>query len=158
MRGNIDNRCMNCGAAPEHTKHLFYECNLMIGVMRKLEKAIEECGIGVPITLNMMLFHAYGGDISKDTRRDIDDLLMIVKHCLYRARFRENVARYNLFEIKYGIIIIIILRYPTVKQMIVTIILELEKLEASRIEMCSVSTGIVRFGEVLRSEINWVMN
>ena len=97
-RGNVDNRCLNCGAAPEHTKHLFYECNLMIGVMRKLEKAIEECGIEVPITLNMMLFHAYGGEISKDTRRDIDDLLMIVKHCLYRARFRENVVRYNYLE------------------------------------------------------------
>ena len=42
------------------------------------------------------------------------------------------------------------------KQMIVTIILELEKLEASRIEMCSTTTGINRFGEVLRREINWV--
>lgn len=88
------NRCMNCGLAPEHTKHLFYECNLMVNLMRKVEIAIEECGIEVPITLNMMLFHAYGGDISKETRRDIDDLLMIMKHCVYRARFRENVVRY----------------------------------------------------------------
>ena len=40
--------------------------------------------------------------------------------------------------------------------MIVTIILELEKLEASRIEMCSTTTGINRFGEVLQREINWV--
>ena len=93
-RGNVDNRCMNCGLAPEHTKHLFYECNLMVNLMRKVEIAIEECGIEVPITLNMMLFHAYGGDISKETRRDIDDLLMIMKHCVYRARFWENVVRY----------------------------------------------------------------
>ena len=53
----MDNRCMNCGLAPEHTKHLFYECNLMVNLMRKVEIAIEECGIEVPITLNMMLFH-----------------------------------------------------------------------------------------------------
>ena len=56
------------------------------------------------------------------------------------------------------IIIIFFLRYPTAKQMIVTIILELEKLEASRIEMCSTTTGINRFGEVLRREINWVFD
>ena len=56
----------------------------------------------------------------------------------------------------FDVIIIIFLRLPTAKQMIVTIILELEKLEASRIEMCSTTTGINRFGEVLRREINWV--
>ena len=56
----------------------------------------------------------------------------------------------------FGVIIIIILRYPTAKQMILTIILELEKLEASRIEMCSTTTGINRFGKVLQREINWV--
>ena len=51
----------------------------MVNLMRKVEIAIEECGIEVPIT-----------------RRDIDDLLMIMKHCVYRARFRENVVRFFL--------------------------------------------------------------
>ena len=41
------------------------------------------------------------------------------------------------------------------RQMIVTIILELEKLEKSRIEMGAAYGGISRFNEVLRREINW---
>ena len=109
-RGNADNRCLNCGMAPEHTKHLFYECNLMVNVFEKLATAInEECGLDINITMNMVMFHAYDLDITEGQRQDIDDLLMIVKHCVYRARFRENVARYrdHLYEIKVVIIIIV---------------------------------------------------
>ena len=107
-RGNADNRCLNCGMAPEHTKHLFYECNLMVNVFAKLATAInEECGLDINITLNMVMFHAYDLDITEGQRQDIDDLMMIAKHCVYRARFRENVARYRdlLYEIKSIIII-----------------------------------------------------
>ena len=59
--------------------------------------------------MNMVMFHAYDLDITEGQRQDIDDLLMIVKHCVYRARFRENVARYrdHLYEIKVVIIIIV---------------------------------------------------
>ena len=63
---------------------------------------------------------------------------------------------FNFWNKGFDVIIIIFLRLPTAKQMIVTIILELEKLEASRIEMCSTTTGINRFGKVLQREINWV--
>ena len=80
----------------------------MVNVFAKLVTAInEECGLDINITLNMVMFHAYDLDITEGQRQDIDDLMMIAKHCVYRARFRENVARYRdlLYEIK-GIIII----------------------------------------------------
>ena len=41
------------------------------------------------------------------------------------------------------------------RQMIVTIILELKKLEKSRIEMGAAYGGVSRFNEVLGREINW---
>ena len=95
-RGNVDNRCLNCGNAPEHTKHLFFECELIRGIMGKVEVAINESFVNIPLTINMMMFHSYDAEISKEDRRDIDDLLMIVKHCVYRVRFRENMQRYIL--------------------------------------------------------------
>ena len=46
-------------------------------------------------------------------------------------------------------------RYPSVRQLIVIIILELEKLEKSRFRSCVMSCGIKNFERVLRREINW---
>ena len=90
------------------------------------------------MTENMILYHVYESDASVDDRRDMDDLLMILKHLIWRLRFRENQER-----------------YPTPKQVIVTIIIELEHLLKCKDKMGVRSYEIFNMISILRSEINW---
>ena len=65
-------------------------------------------------------------------------MLIIIKHVLWRLRFRENTNR-----------------FPTAKQVIVTLIIELEYLLKCREVMCNRNFGVLDMIKTLRREINW---
>ena len=138
-RGNLDIRCLNCGLEPEHTRHIFFGCKLVRDVKDKLELAIKgERTMDTKLTENMVMFHVYESDASESGRRDIDDLLIIFKHVLWRLRFRENTNR-----------------FPKAKLVIVTLIIELEYLLKCRQIMGAETFGVLDMIKTLRREINW---
>ena len=139
-RGNVNVRCLNCGIEPEHTKHLFYSCRLVRESKDKLELAIKGGrSQETKLTENMVLFHVYESDASTTERRDIDDLLIIFKHVLWRLRFRENTER-----------------FPTARQVIVTLIIEMENLLKCREKVGEGNFGILEMILSLKREINWI--
>ena len=113
MAQNADDLCVNCRQAAEHIVHMMFECPLMQEVLQKISRMInrgEENN--VDLSCDVVLFHVKPEGISDGKQRDLIDILMIVKHVIYRIRFRENV---NVF--------------PTTKAVVIDIILEMEKFD-----------------------------
>ena len=137
---NINASCINCGLADEHTSHMLYECEKMRGIINVFETCLNRNrpdDENIKIDLNMMFFHHFPDRVNCN-KRDIIDMLMIAKHVVYRVRFRENIER-----------------RPTNRMLILTCIIELQKLVPCRLRM---GTDVVGLNEViteLRREIHW---
>ena len=130
---NADDLCVNCRQAAEHIVHMMFECPLMQEVLQKISRMInrgEENN--VDLSCDVVLFHVKPEGISDGKQRDLIDILMIVKHVIYRIRFRENV---NVF--------------PTTKAVIIDIILEMEKFD----RICE--SDMQQYIWDLRGQINW---
>ena len=132
--------CLNCGMADEHTTHMLYDCEKMKGVIEIYELCLNRNrprDEWIKIDLNMMLFHHFV-NIDNCNKRDINDMLMVAKHVLYRIRFRENVER-----------------RPTVRMLILICIIELQKLVLSRTKIGTDVIGLKEYICELRKEIHW---
>ena len=128
-----DDRCVNCLMGPEHTAHLMFDCVLAQGVLRNISRMINlYTEIDVNLTRDVVLFHVKPGEITNELQRDLTDILMIVKHVLYRSRFDEEIVR-----------------LPTAKGMTIIVISELTKFE--RISEAPIQGYI----DDLRRIINW---
>ena len=66
-----------------------------------------------------VLFHHTNNNIPSKARHDLNEIMVIVKHVLYRFKFRENIDR-----------------YPSIRLATITVALELEKLTAVRRYRC----------------------
>ena len=109
----ISNLCSNCQAHPEHTIHLIYQCTLAQQVWSVLESVLTEVlRSQQPVALsrdNIMYNHPIGG-VSDSQKYDVIDITMVIKHAIYRLKFRENMNR-----------------LPTPRLLIVIAALDLEK-------------------------------
>ena len=109
--------CSNCGTAPERTVHLFYDCPLAKDMWRMIFAVTNTIfSRGAVITqidgsLDQVFFHSLPDNLPKSIEIDINDIIMIMKHILYRLRFRERFDT-----------------YPTLRTTAIILVIEIEKL------------------------------
>ena len=93
----VSNLCSNCQTNPEHTIHLIYECPLA----QRMWAVITECfnqsilnqnedATAITLSRDNIMFNHPPGDLGDRQKYDIIDIVMIVKHAIYRLKFREN--------------------------------------------------------------------
>ena len=137
-----DDRCLNCLAEAEHTIHMMFQCNLAHNVLEKIKVVINsdrsDDTEDIEITSDLVLFHKMPNGTSTQERADLIDVFMIYKHIIYRTRFRENIQN-----------------IPTSKLIIISMILELQKLSVLKNKNGESSESIIRLTYLFRREINW---
>ena len=134
-----DDQCLNCFQHPEHTVHLMFTCNVAQGSLQAIKDAVNSLlEDEIDMTSDLVLFHKVPATVPPNQRRDIIDLLLIFKHIIYRTRFRENQNR-----------------RPTVKLIIISIILEMEKLVLIKNRQCQTADNLICYIQELRNSINW---
>ena len=84
------------------------------------------------------MFHKITGCENEDLKCEINDVLLVTKHIVYRVRFRENVDR-----------------FPTIRMMVLTLIIELQKLVPAKRRVNKRTCGLVDIIKLLRIEMNW---
>ena len=120
--GPVDVGCSNCGQDVETTTHLMYTCQLADLVWTTMfttvnDELAQRISDFVPQVkeCDAILFH-YLPNIKDDRLRlNVIELIMIIKHILYRLKFRENYQR-----------------FPTQKRVLLLTVIELEKLITCR--------------------------
>ena len=137
-----DDRCLNCLTEAEYTIHMMFQCNLAHNVLEKIKVVINsdrsDDTEDIEITSDLVLFHKMPNGTSTQERADLIDVFMIYKHIIYRTRFRENIQN-----------------IPTSKLIIISMILELQKLSVLKNKNGESSESIIRLTYLLRREINW---
>ena len=88
---------------PEHTIHLVYECPLAMELWQTVFDSFNNRipalfhardAFPVQLTSDCILFHHINNNIPTKARHDLNEMEVIVKHVLYRFKFRENIDRY----------------------------------------------------------------
>ena len=117
---NFDDSCSNCGGHLEDTRGLLYGCHKAEEVRLLLEEAINDALVmmgkqNIHLTLQGVLFHRIENTEKKE-RDEIIPMIMIMKHVLYKMKFRED--RQN---------------FPSPRRILANMIVDLEKhLEVTR--------------------------
>ena len=129
-----DTMCSNCGTTPEHTKHLVFECSLATQIWRIVFDSFNNQyptlfhvrePFPIQISADCVLFHQTPNSLPAKAKNDLNEIMLIIKHVLYRFKFRDNLER-----------------YPSVRLGTITSALELEKLLAVRKNRCEWVTGL----------------
>ena len=112
----MDIGCSNCASEPEHTFHLFYECRLamqiwviIFRIINDEAKERDEAFAYVDVSSDTVLFHHLPNVKAGLARDNFIEIIMIVKHVLYKLKFRPDVHR-----------------LPTLKRALLLIILDIE--------------------------------
>ena len=121
-RGRLDYNlsnplCSNCHLHPEHTIHLLVHCSVANGVWIRISEKLND---SIRQTRNMIhdivlssdniLFNFPPEHLTDAESRDCLDIIMLVKHILYRLRFRANIDA-----------------VPSARRILVELVIELEK-------------------------------
>ena len=99
-----DGTCKNClEDREEDTAHLMFDCTITHEMLEWAYRAINEAGAEVlqgpqspyPLILNKyhVMFHKIPRQVPRAQMRDIDDILIILKHVIYRMRMRDSPER-----------------------------------------------------------------
>ena len=93
----ITNLCSNCQMLPEHTLHLMYTCNLSQQIWSSHTDIFNDVMMlqgdeGIELTRDNIMFNHPPDATSESHQYDIIDTIIVIKHALYRLKFRENVA------------------------------------------------------------------
>ena len=137
-RGGND-LCINCGQFSEHTVHMMHQCTLATGSLQKLKAGIDSSmDTDINLSVDVVLFHHLPDNLTRKQKTDIVDTLMIYKHVIYRLRVRENTAR-----------------YPTTKLVLISMILELQKLISLKNKNGEETDSLEMVNLKLKQEINW---
>ena len=125
-RRNINNQalvndlCSNCGTAPERTMHLFYECPLASAIWNRALEIYNQVmsrtqnfrnALPVQLNLDLIIFHKFPDNLPKMAANDLNDIILMGKHVIYRFKFGENSER-----------------HPSLRLTTITLALELERL------------------------------
>ena len=94
----VDSLCSNCGLFPENTIHLIYDCPLAQQIWILITKFFNE---GVteqapdhrPINLSVdnVMFNYPPPVLTGQCKTDLIDMIMMIKHIIYRLKFRNNL-------------------------------------------------------------------
>ena len=94
----VDPSCSNCRAHPENTAHLVFQCQLAQDMWSCITDIFNECATTMnenftPIVLTMdnVLFNHPPPMTPETVKFDLIDIIMLVKHVLYRLKFRDNL-------------------------------------------------------------------
>ena len=111
----------------------------MRGILNVIERVSNSHGnLNISFNLDSVLFHKITGCENEDLKCEINDVLLVTKHIVYRVRFRENVDR-----------------FPTIRMMVLTLIIELQKLVPAKRRVNKRTCGLVDIIKLLRIEMNW---
>ena len=138
----VDNMCTNCRNSPENTIHLILQCPLAQLLWGHLADSFNEVterpdAGNTPITLqrdNIMFNHPPSG-IPDHQKYDCIDAIMIAKHAIYRLKFRQNTNR-----------------LPTIKLLLVTVALDMERAVTVRNYMCKDSQLLADITDKLKTK------
>ena len=120
ITNNFDDSCSNCGGHLEDTRGLLYGCPKASEIRQVLEEAVNDALTmmgkqNIHLTLQGVLFHRIENTEKKD-REEIIPMVMIMKHVLFKLKFRED--RQN---------------FPSPRRILTNMIVDLEKhLEVTR--------------------------
>ena len=96
----IHQNCSNCHIHPEHTVHLLFECHIAQEVWTVVQGKFNECAarlrngyVPVIITRDQVMFNHPPEGLNKYEVRDLIDFIIIIKHVLYRLKYRERIER-----------------------------------------------------------------
>ena len=93
----ISPNCSTCGNQPERTKHLFYDSalatNMWMAIISDFNEQITEDD---PTSQTMILFNQSSQSLTDSENSDLADIIMTIKHCLYRYKFQDNLQRIHL--------------------------------------------------------------
>ena len=96
----IHQNCSNCHIHPEHTVHLLFECHIAQEVWTVVQGKFNECAarlrngyVPIIITRDQVMFNHPPEGLNKYEVRDLIDFIIIIKHVLYRLKYRERIER-----------------------------------------------------------------
>ena len=95
----FDVSCLNCGREPEHTvhNHIFYKCNLASNIWDGILECTNEimpqlfenqAPFPIPHKVDRIIFQQLPHSLNQLLDKDLTEIIIIVKHVLYRLRFR----------------------------------------------------------------------
>ena len=99
----FDVSCLNCGREPEHTVNTLYKFNLASNIWDRILECTNEimpqlfanqAPFPIPHTVDRIMFQQLPHSLNQLLAKDLTEIIMVVKHVLYRLRFRENVQRF----------------------------------------------------------------
>ena len=143
----FDTSCLNCGQHPEHTIHIFFQCQLAVNTWEKILECYNEVAprytrdttsFPVTTTADMVLFQHTPNQLQAAAATDLFDLMMVTKHVLYRLRFRDNLQR-----------------YPTLRLVLIHVALEIEKIVIIRRKAGVWGEGMHDIQEELKSAVGF---
>ena len=95
----VSPNCTNCGSQPERTT-LFLDCPLAMHIWTTIisdfnEQLLQDNPTSqtIPVNSNLIMFNYIQDWPSDDSYRDIIDIVMTIKHRIYRYKFRDNLQR-----------------------------------------------------------------
>ena len=114
--------CANCHLSPEHTVHMFYQCQIAQDTWLRLNGILNESfqrhrGSFVPFQLNRdnVLYNHPPQHLKDEEMKDLIDIIILIKHILYRLRFRDDIDN-----------------RPSVRRVLVILAIELNKANSVR--------------------------
>ena len=97
----VDSLCSNCGLFPEHTTHLIYDCPLAQQIWILITKffnegVTEQAPDHSPINLSEdnVMYNYPPPVLTGQCKTDLIDMIMMIKHIIYRLKFRNNLQVY----------------------------------------------------------------
>ena len=99
----VSPNCSNCGNQPERTKHLFYDSalasNMWMAIISDFNEQITEndpTSQTTQLSMDMILFNQSSQSLTDSENRDLADIIMTIKHRIYRYKFQDNLQRIHL--------------------------------------------------------------
>ena len=140
--GPPDIGCSNCGEEPETTTHLMYHCSLATSIweliftmINRQMREVKNTHQDIIPSIDKVLFH-YLPEIPKDYRTFIIEIIMTVKHILYKLKFREDFVR-----------------YPSHRRVALLIIIDIEKVITCRKLSAQPYTFLFDYQNLIRDNI-----
>ena len=137
--------CSNCHLLPEHTVHLVYQCHLAGAVWEEVERMFNQCVATLrpefdPVTFGQdnVMFNFPPQSLRREERRDFMDVVMLVKHVLYRLKFRHDPNS-----------------IPSARRVLIIIGLDLEKAVLVRNFLGKYSTMLQSFLGFIKSHVGF---
>ena len=137
--------CSNCHLELEHTVHLLFHCQTARGVWIKITEKFNEAVKTfrntqemIHLSLDTIMYNHPPEHLRDQEIRDCIDIVMMVKHILYRLRFRPNPDV-----------------VPSTRRILVECSIELEKANTVRNFLNKSSLIFTKFIELIKNSVGF---